>query len=260
MDVAEESRQQMSIEAVALVLNKSKAQGRAKLVLIGIANHLGDHGAWPSIATLARYANASERSVKRDIQELVALGELKVELQAAPINKQYKTNLYWITLAGVTDEVSRGDNSGNSGVTPIGTQTINRNLKEPIYKFSKISDDFSVTEEMQSWLKDKGFALDIKEQTELFIGHYQATGKVMKDWSAAWRNWMIKASKWSKPVWDLAKEQNAIESKNKLEKDKELTVALIAEMRESDKKSTPSPKCQHGKSIALCKPCIKALN
>jgi hypothetical protein len=99
----------MSIEAVSLVLNESKATGRAKLVLIGIANHLGDQGAWPSIATLARYANASERSVKRDLQELIALGELQVELQNAPMNSQYKTNLYWITIqAGVTDWVIQG--------------------------------------------------------------------------------------------------------------------------------------------------------
>ena len=138
----------MSIEAVSLVLNKSKATGRAKLVLLGIANHLGDQGAWPSISTLARYANASERSVKRDIQELVQLGELRVELQNAPTHQQYKTNLYWITIqagvtdsvSGVTDWVSRGDSSGKSGVTPVGTQNINITIKEPSTETSK--DDF----------------------------------------------------------------------------------------------------------------------
>jgi hypothetical protein len=132
----------MSIEAVSLVLNQSRATGRAKLVLLGIANHLGDQGAWPSISTLARYANASERSVKRDIQELVHLGELKVELQNAPTRQQYKTNLYWITIgsgvtdlaSGVTDWVSRGDSSGKSGVTPVGTQNINLTIKEPLLK------------------------------------------------------------------------------------------------------------------------------
>ena len=132
----------MSIEAVSLVLNNSRATGRAKLVLLGIANHLGDHGAWPSISTLARYANSSERSVKRDIQELVELGELKVELQNAPTKTQYKTNLYWITISsgvtdsasGVTDWVSRGDSSGKSGVTPVGTQNIILTIKEPSLK------------------------------------------------------------------------------------------------------------------------------
>ena len=134
----------MSIEAVSLVLNQSKATGRAKLVLLGIANHLGDQGAWPSIATLARYANASERSVKRDLQELVELGELKIELQNAPTKQQYKTNLYWITIqagvtdsaSGVTDWVSRGDSSGKSGVTPVGTQNINLTIKETSKKTS----------------------------------------------------------------------------------------------------------------------------
>jgi hypothetical protein len=138
----------MSIEAVALVLNQSKATGRAKLVLIGIANHLGDQGAWPSISTLARYANASERSVKRDIQELIDLGELRVELQNAPTHNQYKTNLYWITIqsgvtdwaSGVTAQVSRGDRLGKSGVTPVGTQNINITIKEPSIETSK--DDF----------------------------------------------------------------------------------------------------------------------
>ena len=134
----------MSIEAVSLVLNQSKATGRAKLVLLGIANHLGDQGAWPSISTLARYANASERSVKRDIQELIELGELKVELQNAPVNHQYKTNLYWITIgsgvtdsvSGVTTQVSRGDSSGKSGVTHVGTQNINLTIKETSLKTS----------------------------------------------------------------------------------------------------------------------------
>lgn len=134
----------MSIEAVSLVLNHSQATGRAKLVLLGIANHLGDQGAWPSISTLARYANASERSVKRDIQELIQLGELRVDLQSAPTNSQYKTNLYWITISGVTEStagvtdlasgvtngVSRGDKSGQSGVTPVVTQNINLTIKE----------------------------------------------------------------------------------------------------------------------------------
>jgi len=139
----------MSIEAVSLVLNQSKATGRAKLVLLGIANHLGDQGAWPSISTLARYANASERSVKRDIQELIELGELKVEVQNAPTRTQYKTNLYWLTIgsgvtdsaSGVTDWVSRGDSSGKSGVTPVGTQNIILTIKEPSMKQVDIDFD-----------------------------------------------------------------------------------------------------------------------
>jgi hypothetical protein len=62
---------------MAIALNHSQATGTAKLVLIGIANHDGDGGAWPSIATLARYAAVDTRNVQRAIKKLETLGEVK---------------------------------------------------------------------------------------------------------------------------------------------------------------------------------------
>lgn len=127
---------------MTLVLNHSQATGRAKLVLMGIANHQGDQGAWPSIETLARYANASERSVMRDIQELEAMGELIVERNAAPIRGQYRPNLYWVNVSAgvtdlmsgvtnehpeVTDEVGRGDT-----VVTLNVLNPNKKLKETL--------------------------------------------------------------------------------------------------------------------------------
>jgi hypothetical protein len=187
----------MSIEAVSLVLNESKATGRAKLVLIGIANHLGDQGAWPSIATLARYANASERSVKRDLQELIALGELEVELQNAPMNSQYKTNLYWITIqAGVTDWVSRSDNSGKSGVTSGVTQTITNNHKEPKRIATRISKDFQPSKELLDWQSKNFPEANVELETAKFTDFFLSSPKGVKlDWDAAWRNWIRNGSK-----------------------------------------------------------------
>lgn len=71
----------MSVEALSIVLHHSRATGTAKLVLLGIANHAGDGGAWPSVATLARYANVHERNIQRAIDQLVALGELARHVQ-----------------------------------------------------------------------------------------------------------------------------------------------------------------------------------
>ena len=113
----------MSVEMISLVLNHSRSEGRAKVVLIGIANHHGDNGAWPSIATLAKYANSSERSVKRDIKYLQELGELVVEPQGGEGKSQYKTNKYWISISGVTDGAIRGDRVGKSGVTILAHET-----------------------------------------------------------------------------------------------------------------------------------------
>jgi hypothetical protein len=183
----------MSIEAMNLVLNYSKATGRAKLVLLGIANHFGDNGAWPSIETLARYANASERSVKRDIQELVELGELVVEVNSAPMKSQYKTNLYWINVeAGVTTQVSRGDSSGKSGVTPVGTQTIIKNHKESDTRPTRISEDFSVSSEMRNWAALNHPDVDIDKATLNFVDYWLTKPKnnTKLDWTRTWQTWI----------------------------------------------------------------------
>jgi len=72
----------VSVEAMALVLHHSKASGTAKLILLGIANHEGDGGAWPAHSTLAKYANVDERNVRRAIDKLIELGELAVAVQS----------------------------------------------------------------------------------------------------------------------------------------------------------------------------------
>jgi len=71
----------VSVEHLAVVLHHSRAKGTAKLVLLGIANHQGDGGAWPSVATLARYANVTERNVQKALAYLVSVGELVVYAQ-----------------------------------------------------------------------------------------------------------------------------------------------------------------------------------
>jgi hypothetical protein len=183
----------MSIEAMNLVLNYSKATGRAKLVLLGIANHFGDNGAWPSISTLARYANASERSVKRDIQELVELGELTVEVNSAPIGGQYKTNLYWINVeSGVTTQVSRGDSSGKSGVTPVGTQNININHKESDTRATRIPSNFSVSREMRNWAAINHPDVDLDKATLNFVDYWETKPKnnTKLDWVRTWQTWI----------------------------------------------------------------------
>lgn len=72
----------MSVEALALVLHHSRAKGAAKLVLLGIANHAGDGGSWPTVETLARYANVSERRAQEHLRTLEQLGEVATYRQA----------------------------------------------------------------------------------------------------------------------------------------------------------------------------------
>lgn len=66
---------------MSAVLNHSKASGTDLNVLMGIANHYGDGGAWPSIATLCRYAKRDARTVKRILRRLEASGEITTYTQ-----------------------------------------------------------------------------------------------------------------------------------------------------------------------------------
>ena len=133
----------MSIQVMNAVWEHSKSTGRARLVLLAIADHQGEIGAWPSISTLAKMVNSSERSVQRDIQELQKLGELRVEVQNAPTRNQYKSNLYWVTLAGVTESQSGVTNTA-SGVTADGVQNLIEPLRETLSNslVSELFDNF----------------------------------------------------------------------------------------------------------------------
>lgn len=72
----------MSVEAMAIAMRHSRATGSAKLVLVGIASHDGDGGAWPSLETLATYGNCTVRNAQRALAKLVQLGEIRVFQQA----------------------------------------------------------------------------------------------------------------------------------------------------------------------------------
>lgn len=117
----------MSVEAIALVLHHSKVSGIDKLVLVGVANHLGDGGAWPRVETLARYAGCSERTVQRSLQRLVEAGELAVHLQAGGTHRtpeRYRPNRYDLLLScpATCDRTAQHNpvqSVWKTGVTPV---------------------------------------------------------------------------------------------------------------------------------------------
>lgn len=90
----------MSTQEMTAVLHHSRATGTDKVVLMGIAYHMGKdglNGCWPSQGTLAEYANVSVRQVRRSIDHLVELGELEVEIHGAWMKgSQAQTNVYYL--------------------------------------------------------------------------------------------------------------------------------------------------------------------
>jgi len=119
----------MSWETSARALQVQGLTSTEKLVLVGIASHDGDGGAWPSVRTLATYASATERTVQRAIAELVKQGWVTVRVNEggnAHTPDDRRPNLYHLHLDGVVLPVKRNRINGVTtradGVTSVVPQ------------------------------------------------------------------------------------------------------------------------------------------
>lgn len=86
---------------MAIALHHSRAKGTARTILIGIANHCGDGGAWPAMATLAKYGNCNVRNARQAVARLEELGEIRRHVGAGGNEStadHMRPNLYQFTL------------------------------------------------------------------------------------------------------------------------------------------------------------------
>ena len=258
----------MSIQVMQAVWQHSKADGRARLVLLAIADHQGEIGAWPSIATLAKMVNSSERSVQRDIQYLQDLGELTVEVQNAPTRNQYKSNLYWVKLPGVTAGVTNapsGVTESQSGVTAVGVLTLKEPLLEP--NKAQIEDLFNEfwTAYPRKLDKAKAFrafksALKRAKFEEILAGllRYRNDPNRDPDYTKYPATWLNNDS-WENDYASPVDSEAARRSSERRERELQRSNDFLAEAKEAEKNRAGPIKCEHGKNIALCLPCSKSL-
>lgn len=127
---------------MAIALHHSRAKGSAKLVLLGIANHDGDGGSWPSLTTLAKYAGVGKRQVQKLVDQLEDLGEIQPEIGKGGTLRTAdyaRPNLYHFLLecpatcrgdknhTSVDGPVNRGGRPrkavDNSSETPVSART-----------------------------------------------------------------------------------------------------------------------------------------
>lgn len=214
-------------------LNHSKAQGAAHIVLLNIANHQGEQGAWPSIPTLARLAKVSDRRVQQILNELVAMGELKVDPRAAGYGS-IKTNRYWVTLTcpatcdgtfahREVKSVSRGGEVGfTDGVKPVSlggeadfTQNNikpkeNQNKTKDSKKQSLLDETWQPNEKLLAMFPIKWPLLKPSEDTEAFRLYHRAKGSKFVDWDLAYQQWMNRAQKWAAEKQPAQPERNIL--------------------------------------------------
>ncbi len=121
----------MTIESMVRALRVQGLQPREKLVLLGICNHDGDGGAWPSEQTLAAYAGCTDRQVRRLVESLVGKGYVTVEVNAGGNTKtrgDRRPNLYTLHWERVDISSTTG---GHSASERVDIQTSTETPSEP---------------------------------------------------------------------------------------------------------------------------------
>jgi len=239
----------LSVEAISKVLNYSKAKGSQKLVLIGIANHHGDEGAWPSIKTLARYSNLSERRVQQMIRELAEMGELKIEECQGGGFRQYKTNRYWILTEtpGVKPASPRGEAGFVSGVKPASPETLKETKDNHLGEFEKFWEKYPRSENKNQAIKAfekarKKVSLEVLlKKLEQYKAHNQKND-IKYAYASTWLN----QERWADEYDEIVIRED---------KSKQWTRQLLNEMDEQAKLAGVIPRCAHGNNPALCKEC-----
>jgi hypothetical protein len=127
----------VSVEAVRHVLEKSKTKGAQRLILLVIAEHADRNGiAWPSVETIARLANCSERYVKETIA-LLQTGELVLERGGG----RGRSNRYRIPL----ETVNSGSPFTNLERVNSGTERVNSDAEKGEPRFTRTTKNHQGT-------------------------------------------------------------------------------------------------------------------
>lgn len=193
-----------------MVLHHSQTKGTAKLLLLGIANHQGDSGAWPSVATLAKYTATSPRRVQQILHELRDTGELDIDAQGGPSG----TNRYWVTVScpESCDRSSAhrgGEAHFRGGMKPTSPGGVKPTSPEPSLeplvnqrkRATRLSEDWKPSERLIEWCQNAFPHLDSKSETECFIDYWVAkpSNATKLDWERTWMSWMRRASRRGTP-------------------------------------------------------------
>jgi len=195
-----------------------------RLTLVSLGEWANDDGVcWPSHDTIAKRVGVGRRQVIRIIDQLESMGAIE-RIERKQYSNKYRvrcdiamshpksspdvtptahvTSKADVTLgtpdvtsttADVTSRASRCD----IAMSPEPLRTVKEPPIEPpgrarAKKATQVPDAFEVTDELYDWA---WFQLTIPKQrvdaeTDKFLDHFRANGKTMKDWTAAWKNWM----------------------------------------------------------------------
>jgi Helix-turn-helix domain len=217
----------MTLRAIMWALKDAKVgDPTAKLVLIGLADHAHDDGtaAWPSHATLAVYAEVSERTVIRKLQYLESVGLIKPGDQTllADVRADRRPRIWDLNMTprgvrtsprdtsdGVTERhpvkvhgVTSVQPRGDIAVSPEPKEEpkeITTSLRSVVTRATRLESDWIPDAELIAEMRAECPTIDLQAEHRKFVDFWcSKSGKdaTKLDWRRTWRNWIRNA----KPV------------------------------------------------------------
>jgi hypothetical protein len=117
--------------------------------------------------------------IKEAPSTIPAPDEHQTSTVLAPPDTGYRIPDSLIPDSGLSDCGVQGDSGADAPPKPKTKRA------------TAMTDDWMPTEIDLAWAKGDGFPMSqVIGETEKFRDHFKATGKPMKDWDAAWKNWM----------------------------------------------------------------------
>jgi hypothetical protein len=270
----------VSIEKMTTVLYHAEVSGNEKLVLLGIANHEGDGGAFPAVDTLARYANIDRRSTQRLLRNLEAKGLLRSDrrtgnstlyrvLVSCPENCDRSTNHRLVrngengrvAFAG-GDTTTTGDTgtTGDSTTTPGGDTgtTGGATLQPPEPSYNRQENLIAFKQFWEGYPRKinsrkaqlEFFKLDEHEQTEAIVKATEFAESVEAE-DAKYvpypENWLK-----NKRFLDTYTPSSVIAYKKKSEQERAQRIQEAQQPKPEPVREAP-PKCLQDNSISILK-------
>ncbi len=189
--------------------------GYERAVLVALAYHASSDAltAWPSIERLAEETAFSEDTCRRAIRRLCERGVVDAVLSSGRKTNKYRLVALQPSLSATVDpsplatvDDANGDTNPRqqqlqpslvaSQPSPPATRTKKnreRTGKGARKRATPAPKTFLITDEMRKWAVGKGVpAGDVDTETEAFLDYHRSKGNTLKDWKAAWRNWIRK--------------------------------------------------------------------
>ena len=202
----------MSVLAMAWAWRVPVKSASERVVLVALADHSDDQGrCWPGQEGLAEKCCMHRVSVNRIVKRLADAGLVEIRHRAKEDGSR-NSNLYRLPIQSNPESLWRANQSNpeyiqsnpeygqsNSGLhKPSENHQIEPSESGARKRATRAPAQFSITDKMRDWYRQKKIPGDIDTNTEHFLDHHRAKGSKFIDWVAAWRTWMNNEQKFAR--------------------------------------------------------------